>query len=116
MKTTLLKENGEVERVCSCQQTYVNVKGVLVSSNIFDEVWRKPVNICAKCMAACESEFLNLCSYSVQPKRASFVDVVTLPIMAMTMLLYCIPVDKEGESHDFSGVRVRFPSFYLLCV
>jgi hypothetical protein len=39
-------------------------------------------------------------------KRALFVDVVAVAEMAMSMLLYCLPIDKQNESKDFSGIRV----------
>lgn len=37
-----------------------------------------------------------------------FVDIVALAEFAMTMLLYCIPIDKDGESKDYTGIRVRY--------
>ena len=41
-----------------------------------------------------------------QGKRASFVDVVGIPEQASAYLLHCIPIDKDDESNDFSGIRV----------
>eukprot|EP00048_Salpingoeca_helianthica_P012516 m.182740 g.182740 ORF g.182740 m.182740 type:complete len:876 (-) comp15382_c1_seq1:2434-5061(-) len=46
----------------------------------------------------------------VKAKRALYVDAVAVPDMAFTLLLFCLPIDKDGESHDFSGLRGAWPN------
>eukprot|EP00047_Mylnosiga_fluctuans_P004995 m.237744 g.237744 ORF g.237744 m.237744 type:complete len:969 (-) comp13190_c0_seq1:129-3035(-) len=55
----------------------------------------------------------------LKAKRALFVDMVAVPELATALLLYCLPIDKNNESNDYSGIRAdwknaTFFSLHLL--